>query len=200
MAPGVAEGNETSLLAWLFGALPGSPGRPGVERVDLREAIERDHDHGAPPPPADEVPDTPMVRWMMPSTLLAAGKEVVLSNLFSRFADKRELEAALDAAWFDASGIDGPLWVDYASDTGDGFESTYAIASLLGREELEVGEHKLPRGDILVLGETRSTRRPIGTPTRSASSASTRPRGPTSAGIRGRSCLRCRATTTGTTA
>ncbi len=49
--------------------------------------------------------------------------------------------------------IEGAYWIDYIADTGDGFESTYAMASLLAKSELTVpGAGTLPHGDILIMG------------------------------------------------
>lgn len=49
---------------------------------------------------------------------------------------------------------EGGIWFDYAADTGEGFDSTFAVASILAREELPVDglEGTLPRGQLLVLG------------------------------------------------
>jgi hypothetical protein len=44
------------------------------------------------------------------------------------------------------------LWFDYAADTGDGFASSYTVASLLSSRRLTVGGAEVPRGRLLVLG------------------------------------------------
>ena len=47
----------------------------------------------------------------------------------------------------------GGVWVDYIADTGDGFQSTYTMAYMLAREQLEVRDAgKLPRGEVLIFG------------------------------------------------
>ncbi|KIS28320.1 hypothetical protein TV39_05880 [Arthrobacter sp. SPG23] len=47
----------------------------------------------------------------------------------------------------------GPeLWLDFAADLGDGFDSTYTVASVLAEESLVVDGHELRRGKVLVLG------------------------------------------------
>ena len=122
----------------------------------------------------------PMVPWLAPQFLIKAGLEVVVSGLFARFADKREVEAGLptwvtrtlpegarppdpaddDPEWGPdgryakaaARDEDGRLWIDYAADVGEGFDPTYTVASLLAREELTVGGNETRRGRILVLG------------------------------------------------
>lgn len=53
---------------------------------------------------------------------------------------------------------DGAFWVDFIADLGDGFEATYAMASLLAAPELVVGTGRrgqttrLPAGQILIFG------------------------------------------------
>jgi hypothetical protein len=44
------------------------------------------------------------------------------------------------------------IWIDYVSDLGDGWNSTYAVAFHLAQDELTVGDQTLPRGDILIMG------------------------------------------------
>ena len=44
------------------------------------------------------------------------------------------------------------LWIDYVSDLGDGFNSTYTVAHLLAQPEVDVNGDKLKRGNILVMG------------------------------------------------
>lgn len=47
---------------------------------------------------------------------------------------------------------DGSVWIDWVADLGDGFDSTYAMASLLSRKELKVADTPLPRGQALIMG------------------------------------------------
>jgi hypothetical protein len=94
----------------------------------------------------------PMVRWLDPGPLLAKTVKGKISSLFGSEADRREMQAALSPpADLDYSG-QRELWFDYAADTGDGFASTYAVASLLSSRQLEVGGTEVPRGRFLVLG------------------------------------------------
>lgn len=107
-----------------------------------------------------------MVRWLNPGVLLAAGLRVIVSGLFGEYADKREFQAALDRepgpplAYGASDQEDGALWLDFVADLGDGFDSTYAVACLLGRRRLELAgerfglpaEATLPRGRALVMG------------------------------------------------
>lgn len=94
-----------------------------------------------------------MVEWLAPRVLLHSAQEVVLSGLFANFADKRETMAGLSDETFryDQSAADGDFWFDYASDVGDGFDSTYAIAELLA-QPLTLGDTRTERGRVLVLG------------------------------------------------
>ncbi|AEL28081.1 metallophosphoesterase [Cyclobacterium marinum] len=95
----------------------------------------------------------PMVNWYDPKQLAFTSVKTVLSSVFGNFADRRELQAALDQDCkpFDYSKKEA-LWFDYISDLGDGFNSTYTIASLLAREQLELRGKALKRGDVLIMG------------------------------------------------
>ena len=109
----------------------------------------------------------PFVRWFHPFELARAGVRAVLADMFGAYADRRELQAALfpraaDLA-FDYAAPAEPggaarqeLWLDYVADIGDGFDATYAIASLLASESLSLrgpdGEIETRRGRILIMG------------------------------------------------
>ncbi len=102
-----------------------------------------------------------MVDWYSPAQLTKTGLRAVVSSVFGNYADKRETQAALTRNQkalkpFDFSDRE-ELWLDYVSDLGSGWDSTYSVAYLLGRRELAVkdqsgSEHKLKRGNILVMG------------------------------------------------
>jgi len=112
----------------------------------------------------------PFVRWFHPFELARAGVRTVLADMFGAYADRRELQAALHpreatpAFVYTRADADEPeppprqeLWLDYVADIGDGFNATYAIASLLGREALELagpGGQRIvtQRGAVLVMG------------------------------------------------
>lgn len=120
-----------------------------------------------------------MTSWFRPKLLAKLLWRVVVSELFGQYADRRLIVAALDPASKEelidrARGflpgaeltneenrrptpfepIDGAVWVDFVADLGDGFDSTFAVASLLARETLTVIGHDspLPRGQLLVMG------------------------------------------------
>ena len=92
----------------------------------------------------------PEVRWLSPGLLAKSGVEVVVSGTFGKFADKREIQREPQAG-MDYSAA-GELWVDYISDTGDGFDATYTMAWLLAQESLDAGGERLPRARVLLLG------------------------------------------------
>lgn len=115
----------------------------------------------APKPPQSlhelEFKPRPMVCWFSPMELIKAGVKSVVSSVFGKYADKRELDAALkkiephDYSAEFANSEDG-LWIDYVADLGDGWDATYTIARLLAEEKLTVDGHKTQRGRILIMG------------------------------------------------
>jgi hypothetical protein len=120
-----------------------------------------------PSPRIDGVPEPEVlgfvprasVRWLGPRGLLVTGYQVFLSGIFSRYADKREMQAALkEPKLIDRSALD-ELWFDWLADTGDGFDASYATAALLAEPNLTLpmAEGEAPtlpteRGKLLVLG------------------------------------------------
>jgi nitrate reductase NapE component len=95
----------------------------------------------------------PMVRWYDIRQLAATGVKTIVSSTFGNFADKRELQSVLSSVGKPENYSSQPeLWIDYISDMGDGFNSTYTMAHLLAKEKLEVEGEKLSRADIVILG------------------------------------------------
>ncbi len=104
-----------------------------------------------------------MTRWYTPKLGLRTGVRVVLSSVFGNFADRRTImalespasDAALDPA-MDYGGVvpEGGFWLDYMSDTGDGYDATFAMARMLAQEGLTPAgsEEALKQGRVLVLG------------------------------------------------
>lgn len=101
-----------------------------------------------------------MVNWFDPRQLISTAVKMVTSMAFGSYADKRELMPVLSKDWengdngqryYDYSQFDD-MWLDYVADLGDGWDSTYAIASLLASEELTLDGEKLPRGRALIMG------------------------------------------------
>jgi hypothetical protein len=104
-----------------------------------------------------------MTRWFNPLLLSKLLLRVLLSDVFGQYADRRLMIAALDTAepqeHFDraraaclSTDSDGAAWIDFVADMGDGFDATYAMASLLAQDSLVVSGMALPRGSALVLG------------------------------------------------
>lgn len=110
-----------------------------------------------------------MVRWYDPKQLSETGMRDVITRIFGQFADQRMLQATVDgfspevmqnvvSKRHDYSKDDQfkraeAVWVDYTADLGDGFDATYAIASLISAGEVEVeGAGTLPGGKFLLLG------------------------------------------------
>src|SRR5262245_57455036 len=93
-----------------------------------------------------------MTPWFRPILLAKLLWRVIVSDLFGQYADRRLIVAALDTvpneelvrrarkfmpgednegAWSLHPDSEDAIWIDYVADLGDGFDSTYAIASLL---------------------------------------------------------------------
>jgi len=112
----------------------------------------------------------PMVGWFDPGQLLDTGLKTLFSTVVGERSDRRMLQAlaARRPDIYDYSHHyedtergprpakdrpRGELWLDYVCDTGDGWNSTYAIAYALAQRELPLaGGPTLPRGDLLVFG------------------------------------------------
>jgi hypothetical protein len=96
-----------------------------------------------------------MVRWFDPHQLLGTAARVVASGVWNSYADSRELQALMPAPPYDRSELP-EVWLDYVSDLGDGWNSTYTVARLLAQDELAMewdGETRSTRrGRILVMG------------------------------------------------
>ena len=104
-----------------------------------------------------------MVSWYDPLELMRSARDVFISTILGRHSDHRLLEALAasgEAAAFDCtmeplpwSGA-GPFWLDYLSDTGDGFNPAYAMAacaaSPLSVKSPDGCEFDLERGAVLV--------------------------------------------------
>jgi hypothetical protein len=100
-----------------------------------------------------------MVDWFSPSQLARTAGQVVLSTIFERFGDRRLLEAlGPHGGTFDDHSSRTAITIDYLADTGDGWHSTFAMASLVARAKLSIrniGDAPavtLPSADVVVLG------------------------------------------------
>ncbi|GAB4010379.1 hypothetical protein GCM10028808_20990 [Spirosoma migulaei] len=96
-----------------------------------------------------------MEPWYNPEQLARTALRTIVSSLFGSYADKREMQACLKASEPHTQLVDAKkeeVWIDYVSDLGSGFNSTYSLAYLLGQEKLQVEEHDIQRGDLLIMG------------------------------------------------
>jgi hypothetical protein len=107
-----------------------------------------------------------MVRWYDPLYLCRHAKEILFRPAAGQRADpRRALGVGGDRPrFFDyrthgGRDQDGALWLDYVSDTGDGWDPTYTVARGVGAASLPVGGPPgargvtvLPRASILVFG------------------------------------------------
>jgi len=120
-------------------------------------------------------PDTrmPMVGWFDPGQLVATGLKSLVSLVVGERSDRRIVQALASRRqeYYDHSihyhdhargpqpSKDRPrdeIWLDFICDTGDGWNSTYAVAYAASQRALRVRDgaasHDLPRGDVLVFG------------------------------------------------
>ncbi|MDE1148853.1 MAG: hypothetical protein PW843_19985 [Azospirillaceae bacterium] len=108
-----------------------------------------------------------MTRWYHPPRLLGIALRALVSGLFGEFADRREAMAAsrrisptaLDPTYRYQVADGESFWFDFMADTGDGWNSTYAIARLLADPDLRPAPlsgapvpEPLPIGRLLVMG------------------------------------------------
>jgi len=112
----------------------------------------------------DDYPPASMVAWYEPMQLLRTGISVAVSTILGRNSDQRIVEALEPDSleYFDYSVDDTnqprrEMWIDYVADAGDGFNSTYAVASAVARETLPLEDpnaisHVTQRGRVLVFG------------------------------------------------
>lgn len=113
-------------------------------------------------------PRAAMVQWYAPLQLAQTAGRVAFSTLLGGDLDRRQIDlrAAESYAHFDLTTRPGPdgtpvardeIVFDYIADTGDGWNSTYAVAFTATRPSLELtdpqgGRHTLPRGELLMFG------------------------------------------------
>jgi len=111
-----------------------------------------------------------MVGWFDPGQLLDTGLKTLASTVVGERSDRRMIQALAartpeiyDYSHHYADTERGPradrgrardeLWLDYVCDTGDGWNSTYAVAWAVAQRTLTLADGRaLPRGDVLVFG------------------------------------------------
>jgi hypothetical protein len=117
----------------------------------------------------------PMVGWYDPKQLLDTAFKTLFSNIVGARSDPRIVQALAtrkldfyDYTFHYRDGRDGPyvdgarprdeIRLDFVCDTGDGWNSTYAVAYALSQATLQVGAEgraetwTVPRADVLVFG------------------------------------------------
>jgi Calcineurin-like phosphoesterase len=116
----------------------------------------------ASPPPPDQ--RAKMVGWYDPVQLVKTGAQVVISSIFAANSDRRLTDAMgtpgyapVDCTILDGGAPRRDIVIDYVADTGDGWNSTYAVAYWASRPELLLSDsegkvHGTRRGDVLVFG------------------------------------------------
>ena len=96
-----------------------------------------------------------MVGWFDPAQLLSTGVKTLAALVVGERADPRVVQAAAarETDFYDytvrySDGADGPrpdpararaeIWIDYVSDSGDGWNSAYAVAYAASQPGLEL--------------------------------------------------------------
>ncbi len=145
-APVSLEGDGATPALWATGGPPGAeaPGGPGEVKL---------------PRVPSEAERAEMVGWFDPKVLLQTGLEVAVSTVLGRHADARLREGLGKGEETPFLGVQAEeeLWLDYVSDIGDGWNSTYAVAYHLAQPTLKLqGADGQPvetrRGRVLVFG------------------------------------------------
>jgi hypothetical protein len=107
-----------------------------------------------------------MVSWFSPIILLRTLQDLVLSKIVGSQVDTRELQSVNENIHgneqqdllckiqnpYKNTQPDEDFYFDFIADTGDGWNSTYTVASLLSRDYLVFDDYKLPRGELLIMG------------------------------------------------
>jgi len=109
-----------------------------------------------------------MVRWYAPLQLIQTARQVATSTFLGADFDRRQIDPRTSETYalFDFTTRPGPdgapepreeIVLDYISDTGDGWDPTYAVAYTATRPQLELEapdgqRHRTRRGEVLVFG------------------------------------------------
>ena len=103
-------------------------------------------------PVEPEFPPERMVRWLNPTGLASSAFRVLLAGIFGLYSDKREIEAIIPPGDPHDYSERNELWLDYVADVADGWNPTYAVASVLAQQKLDLDGTETRRGDVLVMG------------------------------------------------
>lgn len=114
----------------------------------------------------------PMVNWFDPSQLMDTAIKIIFSTIIGEQSDKRVMQAIASSRkeYYDYTRLydesSGRLiadkesakeiWIDYISDTGDGWNPTYTVAYYAAQPSLDLKfkdkTYHTKRGDILIFG------------------------------------------------
>ncbi len=101
-----------------------------------------------PPPVRHDYAQRGMVEWYDLGQLLV-GLQVLVWEFVGQ---GRAMEESARSNDIPSYAHHDDVWFDYVADVGDGWDSTFAVASLLAQDPLEVGGCVLRRGTFLLLG------------------------------------------------
>jgi hypothetical protein len=119
-----------------------------VGRADARrQPLGGGHQADAPPFGADFA-RKPMVEWYHPWTIFKTGFQVAVWEFVGQ---SRPMEERPRSFRIHRAG-QREVWFDYAADTGDGWNPTFAMASLMAQPVVRIGGRRLRRGAFLLLG------------------------------------------------
>ena len=98
-----------------------------------------------------------MVNWYSPALLARMGLRAAVSTAVGQLADYRQLRAALyrQQPLFDhrrAAGKSKDFTFDYVADLGDGWQSTFAVASAITAAHQPTDDGDLASGSLLIMG------------------------------------------------
>ena len=115
----------------------------------------------------------PMTGWYDPGQLFDTGLQTLFSTIIGKHSDRRIIEALSSqrrevydytfhyqetevSCEIDHTRPRKEIWIDYVADTGDGWNSTYAVAYYASQPELHLmtdrGTYDTCRGNVLVFG------------------------------------------------
>lgn len=111
----------------------------------------------------------PMVRWYDLGQIVGTGLKVAISSILGSRNDVRIVQAIsasgiyyhdysiINPTGSNVSTSDEPekkeeIWIDYVSDTGDGWNSTYGIAYYKSQPTLRLNDFETQRGELLIFG------------------------------------------------
>lgn len=98
-----------------------------------------------------------MTLWFEPMRLFRLALQVIVSVLFGKYADNREIQAVLGQQKLFSYSDKDEIWFDYVADLGDGWTPTYTLAKILASETItatdpEQKSHVTERGSFLIMG------------------------------------------------